>query len=47
MEWVKKILQDSLSSTVLDKVTAAAGKLSKNADQSEIMDSVAQAFAKG
>lgn len=47
MEWVKKVLQDSLSSTVLDKVTFAAKKLSKNADKTEIMDSVAQAFAKG
>ena len=47
MEWVKKVLQDSLSSTVLDKVAFAAKKLSKNADKTEIMDSVAQAFAKG
>jgi uncharacterized protein (DUF697 family) len=47
MEWAKKILQDSLSSTVLDKITIAAKKLSKNADKTEIMDSVTQAFAKG
>lgn len=47
IEWAQKILQDSLSNTVLDKIAYSAKKLSKGADKTEILDSVAQAFAKG
>ena len=47
IEWAQKFLQDSLSNTVLDKIAISAKNLSKNADKTEILDTVAQAFARG
>ncbi|WP_022779263.1 GTPase [Butyrivibrio sp. AE3009] len=46
MEWVQKVVSESISSTALDKITDTVKGVAKNADKNEILDAVASAFAK-
>ncbi len=46
IEWVQKVVSDSLTSTALDKVTSSVKGLSKNADNTEILNAVVSSFAK-
>ncbi|WP_022772283.1 GTPase domain-containing protein [Butyrivibrio sp. AE2015] len=46
LEWVKKVLDDKLTSTALDKVTFSVKNISKNADNKEILEAVVSSFSK-
>lgn len=46
LEWVKKVLDDKLTSTALDKVTSSVKNISKNADNKEILEAVVSSFSK-
>ena len=46
VEWVKNVLNDSLTSTALDKVTSSIKGISKNSDKTEILNAVVSAFGK-
>ncbi|MBP3196060.1 MAG: GTPase domain-containing protein [Butyrivibrio sp.] len=40
VEWVKKVIDDSLTSTAMDKITSSVKSISKNADKKEILAAV-------
>lgn len=46
VEWVKKVVSDSLTGNALDKVTGAVTAISRNSDKKEILNAVMDAFAK-
>ena len=46
LEWVKAVMDDKLTSTALDKVTASVKNISKNADKKEILEVVVSSFSK-
>jgi GTPase SAR1 family protein/uncharacterized protein (DUF697 family) len=46
LEWVKKVLDDKLTSTAFEKVTSSVKSISKNADKKEILEAVVSSFSK-
>ncbi|WP_029231319.1 GTPase domain-containing protein [Butyrivibrio sp. VCB2006] len=46
MEWVKKVVSESLTSNALDKVTSSVKGITKSSDKTEILNAVTTAFTK-
>ncbi len=46
LDWVKKVLDDKLTSTAFEKVTSSVKSISKNADKKEILEAVVSSFSK-